>query len=55
MTEAQATSISTALTTAGQTVMADFISVLPAVASIIAVAFVIGFVTYWLKKLRRVK
>ena len=55
MTSQQAADISSALTTTGQTVLTDFISVLPAIGAIIAIAFVIGFVCYWLKKLRRTK
>ena len=55
MTESQVTQISSSLQTAGQTILGDFISVLPAVASIIAILFVITFVTYWLKKLRKAR
>lgn len=55
MTSAQAESVSTALSTTGQTVLTDFISVLPAIGTIIGIAFVIGFVVYWLKKLRKVR
>lgn len=55
MTSQQIADVSSALTTTTQNVLTDFISILPAVGIIIGVAFVIGFVTYWLKKLRKVK
>lgn len=55
MTSEQVSTINTSLTSAGQTVLTDFISVLPAVASIIAILFVITFVNYYLKKLRKAK
>lgn len=55
MTSQQVADISTALTTTTQSVLTDFISVLPAIGIIIGVAFIIGFVVYWLKKLRKVR
>lgn len=55
MTTDQVSQISSALTTTGGAVLTDFISVLPAIGSIIGIAFVIGFVVYWLKKLRKVR
>lgn len=53
MTEAQVTSLTTALTTAGNSVLANFVSIIPAVAAIVAIAFVIYFVTKQLNKLKR--
>lgn len=55
MTSDQVSAINTAMTTTTQSVLTDFISVLPSIGIIIGVAFAIGFVTYWLKKLRKVK
>ena len=55
MTSEQATSVSSALQTTTSTIMTDFITVLPSIGVIIGVAFVIGFVTYWLKKLRKIR
>ena len=55
MTSEQATAVSSALTTTGGQVLTDFITVLPAIGTIIGIAFVIGFVVYWLKKLRKVR
>lgn len=53
MTEAQTSSLSTALTTAGNSVLSNFVSIIPAVAGIVAIAFVIYFVTKQLNKLKR--
>ena len=55
MTSDQATQINSALQTTGQTILGDFITVLPAIGTIIGIAFVIFIVSYWLKKLRRAK
>lgn len=55
MTSEQATAINTALTTTTGTIMSDFITVLPSIGVIIGVSFAIGFVVYWLKKLRKVR
>ena len=55
MTTEQTTAISTALTTTTQSVLTDFIAILPSVGIIIGTAFVIGFVVYWLKRLRKVR
>ena len=55
MTSAQVTAINTALETTGGNVLEYFISVLPAIGTIIGIVFVISFVVYWLKKLRKVK
>lgn len=55
MTSDQATAINTALTSTTGTIMSDFITVLPSIGVIIGVAFVIGFVVYWLKRLRKVR
>ena len=53
MEEAQVTALKTALSTAGSDVLANFISIIPAVAGLVAIAFVIYFVTKNLNKLKR--
>lgn len=55
MTSEQVTAINGALTSTTETIMSDFISVLPSIGIIIGVSFAIGFVVYWLKKLRKVR
>ena len=55
MTEAQVTSVTTALTTATQSVLGDFIQLLPAIAIIVGAVFVIKFVSYWMKKIPKSK
>ena len=55
MSSEQVTAVTTNLQTAGQSILGDFISILPAVATIIGVLFVMSFVTYWLKKLRKAR
>ena len=55
MSSEQATAINTALTTTTGSIMTDFITVLPSIGIIIGTAFVIGFVVYWLKRLRKVR
>lgn len=53
MTTEQGTALSTALTTAGGNVLDNFVTMIPAVAGIVAIAFVIYFVTKQLNKLKR--
>lgn len=53
MTETQTTALSTALTSAGASVLDNFVSIIPAVAGIVAIAFVIYFVSKQLNKLKR--
>ena len=55
MGETQVTALNTALTTAGESVLSNFISIIPAVAGLVAIAFVIYFVTKNLNKLKRGK
>lgn len=55
MTSEQATQINTAMTSTVQTILSDFISILPTVGIVIGIAFVIGFVMYWLKRMRKVR
>ena len=55
MTSDQVTAVSSAMSTTTSAVMTDFISILPSVGTIIGIAFVIGFVCYWLKKLRKAR
>ena len=55
MTSEQVTAVTTGLTTASQSILGDFISILPAVAVIIGALFVIKFVSYWLKKMKSAK
>jgi len=55
MTSEQVTAVNSAMSTTTQAVLTDFISVLPTIGIIIGAAFVIGFITYWLKRLRKVR
>lgn len=55
MTSEQATSVTTALTTASQSILGDFIQILPAVAIIVGALFVIKFVSSWLKRMKNGK
>ena len=53
MTADQTTALKTSLESAGSSVLANFTSILPAVASIVAISFVIYFVTKQINKLKR--
>ena len=55
MTTTQVTAVSDALTTTTGSVLDSFISILPAIGIIVGTCFVISFVLYWIKKLRRVR
>ena len=55
MTSDQITAINSAMTTTTGEVITDFIAILPTIGKIIAIAFVIFLVSYWLKKLKRAK
>lgn len=55
MTEAQTTSLSSAVTTAAGSVLDNFIAILPSLGAVIAIAFVIYFVTRIITKLRKGK
>ena len=49
----QVTALNTALTTAGENVLSNFVSIIPAVGTIVAIAFVIYFVSKQLGKLKK--
>lgn len=55
MTEAQITSVTTALTSAANTILSDFISLLPVFAAIVGVIFAIKFIKARFGKLERVR
>ena len=53
MTADQTAALKTSIESAGSSVLANFTSVLPAVASVVAIAFVIYYVTKQINKLKR--
>lgn len=55
MSSEQATATKTALASAGESIMSNFIAILPAVAGLVGISFAIYFVTKQVNKLKKGK